>query len=330
MKRLRNRSFFLLDVALLPLAAYLSYVIRFEGTEWSGAVNATLIAYLLVTVPLKLAVLYAFGMYRRLWRYASVADLEVILAACGVSAVACAVVAGIFIPTLGVIPQRVPLSVLVLDSGLTTLFVAVPRFLARMRARRDRRINRTAGRPALIVGAGAAGGLIVRELLENSQLGIIPVGFVDDDPAKQGLRLHNVPVLGTIEDLDMVAAKRVVSDVIIAIPSAPGGVVREIVRRASETGLVTRTVPGLYEILSGEKSVSALRKVEIEDLLRREPIVTDLGAGARARDGRDGAGHRRRRLDRQRALPPARPARAGAHHRCWGTARTRSSTSCRS
>jgi FlaA1/EpsC-like NDP-sugar epimerase len=166
----------------------------------------------------------------------------------------------------------VPLSVLALDAGLTGVFVGLPRFFARLGARRA---HSKSARPALIVGAGAAGGLIARELLENSQLGIRPVGFVDDDPAKQGLRLHDVPVLGTLKDLPRVAESENVTDVIIAIPSAPGMTVRAVVRYASESGLVTRTVPGLYEILSGEKSVSALRKIEIHDLLRREPITTD-------------------------------------------------------
>jgi FlaA1/EpsC-like NDP-sugar epimerase len=275
MQRVRNRLFFLIDVLLLPLATYLSYVVRFEGTEWSADINTTLVAFLVATVPVKLAVLYERGMYRRLWRYASVADVELILSSCAISALLCGGVAVLILPLLSILPQRVPLSVLVLDAGLTTLFVAMPRFFARARLRRERRAGANGGRPAIIVGAGAAGGMIVRELLENSQLGLSPVGFVDDDPAKQGLSLHDVPVRGRISDLDRIAAEHDASDVIIAIPSAPGGIAREIVRRASAAGLTTRTVPGLYEILSGEKSVSALRKLEIQDLLRREPIVTD-------------------------------------------------------
>jgi FlaA1/EpsC-like NDP-sugar epimerase len=275
MHRVRNRLFFLIDLLLLPCATYVAYVARFEGTQWPPEAQRVLVGYVLASVPLKLLILYGSGMYRRLWRYASVADLELILGVGAVSGLLCAGVGGIILPALGIGAFRVPLSVLVLDAGFTTLVVAVPRFLARTRARRERRTRLAHGKPAIIVGAGAAGGLIVRELLENAQLGITPVGFVDDDPAKQGNRLHNLPVLGKIADLDKVAERRAATEVIVAIPSAPGRVVREIVRRASESGLATRTVPGLYEILSGEKSVSALRRIEIQDLLRREPIVTD-------------------------------------------------------
>jgi FlaA1/EpsC-like NDP-sugar epimerase len=275
MHRVRNRLFFLVDLLLLPVATYLAYLARFEGANWSRETQTVLIVFVLTIVPLKLLVLFSAGMYRRLWRYASVADLELVLGVGLVSGALAGVVGALVLPLLQIVPQRVPFSVLVLDAGFTTLFVAVPRFAARARARRERRLRSRGGKPAIIVGAGAAGHLIVRELLENPQLGITPVGYVDDDPAKQGLRLQSLPVLGKIADLDRIAEQRGVSEVIIAIPSAPGHVVREIVRRASGSGLSTRTVPGLYEILSGEKSVSALRRIEIQDLLRREPIVTD-------------------------------------------------------
>ena len=275
MHRVRNRIFFVIDLILLPVATYLAYVARFEGAQWSPQVNTTLVRFVVATLPIKLLILYGAGMYRRLWRYASIADLELVGIVCMISGVVCGILGAILLPAVGILSQRVPISVLVLDTGLGALMVAVPRFVARARARRERRGRREGGRSTIVVGAGAAGGLIVREMLENAQLGINPVGFVDDDPAKLGLRLHNVPVLGRIADLDRVAEKSQASDVIIAIPSAPGGVVRAIVRKAAESGLTTRTVPGLYEILSGEKSVSALRRIEIQDLLRREPIVTD-------------------------------------------------------
>ena len=273
MQRVRNRLFFFSDILLLPLAALLSYLIRFEGPNWSVDSGDALTGFILYGLPVKLLILYALGMYRRLWRYASVSDLELIARASALSGVVLMLLGAIVLPALGLIPQRVPLSVLVLDAGLTGLFVGLPRFIARLGARRSRVKG---ARPALIVGAGAAGGLIVRELLENAQLGIRPVGFIDDDPAKQGLRLHDVPVLGTLDDLSRVAERENVTDVIIAIPSAPGKTVRAVVRHASESGLIARTVPGVYEILSGEKSVSSLRKIEIQDLLRREAITTDV------------------------------------------------------
>jgi len=105
---------------------------------------------------------------------------------------------------------------------------------------------------------------------------MLPVALLDDDARKHYLRLHNVPVVGSVDQLDEVAKRLKAVEVIVAMPSAPGGTIRRIVRQASQAGLATRTVPGLYELLSGEKRVDALRQIEIQDLLRREPIKTDI------------------------------------------------------
>jgi FlaA1/EpsC-like NDP-sugar epimerase len=272
MRRVRNRIFFMSDLLLLPLAVVLAYLIRFEGANWDAMTGLGMTRFLIVSLPIKIAIMFSLGLYARLWRYASVTDLALIARATAISGLAIALVGGLILPALGIIPFRVPLSVLILDAGLTALFVGLPRFAARLSVRRARVEG---ARPAIIVGAGAAGGLIVRELLENTQLGITPVGILDDDPLKLGLRLHNIPVVGALSDLSKMSGRLGVADVIVAIPSAPGRVVRDVVRQASELRLVTRTVPGLYEILAGKKLVSALRGIEIHDLLRREPIVTD-------------------------------------------------------
>jgi FlaA1/EpsC-like NDP-sugar epimerase len=153
-------------------------------------------------------------------------------------------------------------------------------------ARRDRRSRRGDSRRAIVVGAGVAGGMIVRELVENPQLGMLPVAILDDDPSKHRLRLHNVPVVGALSKLQDVATAVAASDVVIAIPSAAGRIIRRVLREASAAGLTTRTVPGLYEILSGEKRVNALRQIEIQDLLRRDPIRTDIAQVASLVSGR--------------------------------------------
>ena len=272
MRRIRNRIFFLSDLLLLPVAAWLAYLIRFEGANWNTESGVILVRFVLIMLPVKLLILYALGMYGRLWRYASVTDLELIGRATLILGAVVTFFGALLLPALGILSQRVPLSVLILDAGLTGIFIGMPRFGARIRWRQARV---TGARPAIIVGAGAAGGLIVRELVENRQLGINPVGIVDDDPLKQRMRLHNVPVVGTLAELATVAARLNVEEVIVALPSAPGKLVREVVRQASENGLRTRTVPGLYEILGGQKLVSSLRAIEIDDLLRREPITTD-------------------------------------------------------
>jgi FlaA1/EpsC-like NDP-sugar epimerase len=272
---LRNRAFFALDVLLLPLCAVVAFAARFEDA-WPYYASATLRTFAITATCLKLLLLIRMGLYQRLWRYASVTDLEMLIGASAACAAVNALLGLLILPGFGLVPFRLSYAVLLLDSCLNAMVIALPRLTIRMLVRRDRRFPNDVYRRTIVVGAGVAGGMIVRELAANAQLGMVPVAVLDDDPRKQGLRLHNVPVIAALRELKRVAAALDASDVVIAMPSASGGTIREVVREARAAGLVTRTVPGLYEILSGEKRVSALRQIEIQDLLRREPIKTDL------------------------------------------------------
>jgi len=272
---IRNRAFFASDVVLLPACAIVAFLSRYEGI-WTSDVYALLRVFVLTTLPLKLVALYILGMYRRLWRYASVSDLERLVAGAAAIAVIDAVLGLFLLPFLHLTATRQSYAVLLLDTCLSALAIALPRLMARVLARRDRRSRRGDSRRAIVVGAGVAGGLIVQELAKNPQLGMHPVGVLDDDPAKLHLRLHGIPVIGPLSGLQKLSVQVGATDVVIAIPSASGRTIRGVLRQASEAGLTTRTVPGLYEILSGEKQVSSLRQIEIQDLLRRDPIRTDL------------------------------------------------------
>jgi FlaA1/EpsC-like NDP-sugar epimerase len=283
---LRNRAFFASDLVLLPLAAVVAFAARYDGGVWPAAVSHMLRAFVLTAVPIKLLLLVRLGLYRRLWRYASVTDLEMLIGVTAACAVVDAVVGVVGLRAIGVLPGRISYGVILLDSCLSAVALALPRLLVRVVARHQRRSRDDTFRRTIIVGAGVAGGMIVRELVENAQLGMAPVAILDDDPRKHGLRLHNVPVLGPLSALERVATAAAATDVVIAMPSATGRAVREVVRAARAAGLTTRTVPGLYEILSGEKRVNALRQIEIQDLLRREPIKTDLHQVASLARGR--------------------------------------------
>ena len=128
------------------------------------------------------------------------------------------------------------------------------------------------------MGAGDAGAMIVRELRNNPHLGLEPVGFLDDDLGKHDVKIHGVPVLGDRHAIPQVVAACNVSQVIIAMPAAPGAEIREIVRICDEAGVEARIIPGIYGLLDGSVSVNQLREVQIEDLLRREPVRTDISA----------------------------------------------------
>jgi len=135
-----------------------------------------------------------------------------------------------------------------------------------------RRRGSPSGQRVLIIGAGNAGRMIVREMQANPQLGLEPVGFIDDEPAKQRVKIQGLPVLGNRERIAEVVRNYKLSQAIIAMPTAPGKTIRHFVELCKEAGVETKTIPGIYELLSGQVSVNQVRDVEIEDLLRREPV----------------------------------------------------------
>ena len=276
MTNIRNRYLLLSDLLLLSAAPFVAYAIRFEGLAWTRADGNTAALYATLSVALKLAVFLPFGLYTRLWRHASIPDLAKILQAGAASSVGCAVLGWYALPALDLTPVRVPISVVILDSFLTVTAVAAPRLLIRALDTLHRFARPSGGRRVLIVGAGAAGEMILRELQTNPQLDLTPVGFIDDDPRKQNHRLNNVPVLGALSTIAAVIDRHAIDEIVIAMPTAPGRVVRSVVRAAADAHIPTRTVPALFEILSGRVRLSHLRKVEIQDLLRREPVRTDL------------------------------------------------------
>jgi FlaA1/EpsC-like NDP-sugar epimerase len=222
------------------------------------------------------------GLYRRLWRYASVQELLAVVWAVGLSST----LGGVFILVLWVWPGTTfvtgfPRSVIAIDAMLTLLLVGGIRFAARWQHETfsaAARLNSTKERQrrALIAGAGAAGAMAAREMLRNPQLGYHLVGFVDDDPDKQGLKIHNLPVLGSLSDLPLRVKQAQADEVLIAMPTAPGTVVRRIFESARNSGVQVRTLPGYYELIGGQVTVQRAREVRLEDLLRRPPTPLDL------------------------------------------------------
>jgi FlaA1/EpsC-like NDP-sugar epimerase len=282
---MRNRTYLAFDLLAGLAVVFLAFSARFDGLGWWPDLVWMAGLYAGIAIPLRLFVFWGVGLYGRLWSYASIADLEVAVVACCLGGIVSLGVG------LGLMPlvaaDRVPAGIVVIDATLTAATVTLSRLLQRVLTRR-RRAGRgktprqwgSAGAPAegrrvLIAGAGEAGGMIARELVENRQLDVAPIGYLDDDITKQGHRLHGIPVLGPISALESLVQRHKIEEVIIALPSARGRLIREIVQRSTDAGVQNRTVPGLYEILSGAKSVSALRPIQIEDLLRREPIETD-------------------------------------------------------
>ena len=276
---LRNRYLFASDLVLLAAAAYFSYVLRLEtfdlGVHWPGCL--LFIGLTLAIMPL---VFHRAGVYSRYWRYASVEELLLLAGAVTTAVVlvgAISLAAVQFLPGDWPLPRSIPLIFLLLALVAT----AGPRFALRLSARSTLR-NRSSGkengaRPqaVLIMGAGEAGAMIVRELRNNPHLGLEPVGFLDDDLGKHDVKIHGVPVLGDRNDIPEMVVAYKAKLVVIAMPTASGKTIREIIAICGKVGVATRIVPGLYELLGGAVSVQQLREVQIEDLLRRAPVQID-------------------------------------------------------
>jgi FlaA1/EpsC-like NDP-sugar epimerase len=284
--RVRNRYLLVLDAALLSVAGLFAFALRFEGFEWPPPYVSVALVFLAVSVPCRLLVFYGAGLYRRLWHQASISELEPVLAA-GLLGAAVSVVLGILVlPLIGLIPTRVPFSVAGFDALMTGAAIAVPRLTVRMVGSRHQRRRRSAGRATLIVGAGQAGQLTARELFAHAELELRPIGFVDDDRTKHGHVIQGLPVLGSLSSIAALVRSYDVTDVIIAMPAAPGTVVREVTRHTLAAGAKPRILPPISEILSGRIDARAVRQVEIQDLLRREPVHTDLAIARALVSGR--------------------------------------------
>ena len=276
---LRNRHLIVFDAISMVVAIGLAYSVRFEGLSWLVDGQGEVCAWSLgIAAPLRLIGFWSLGLYRRLWAFASVADLERVLAAALLGGAVSGVVGLVLLSGLGLTTQRMPISVVALDTLLMAVAMTAPRMSLRFLKRRLERRGGENNRPlALVVGAGAAGQMVARELAAQPRSGFRPVGFLDDDRSKQGLMLGDLRVLGTVADMPRLAMAMGVRHVIIAMPSASGRKLRNIMQLARSTGLDTRTVPSLHEQITGNTGIAALRELRIEDLLQREPIETDTG-----------------------------------------------------
>jgi FlaA1/EpsC-like NDP-sugar epimerase len=171
-----------------------------------------------------------------------------------------------------------PRSVAVIDWLLLLAFVAGTRLIARSMIERPGAASLIArGREVIIVGAGDAAQLVIREMLKAPALGYTPIGLIDDDPRKKNLRLHGIRVLGTTDDLRRILRDNPPDEVLIAIPSASGGTRQRVVEIAQDAGVPVKTLPGLYELISGDLNLTGqIRPVQVEDVLGREPVEVDV------------------------------------------------------
>ena len=265
----------LIDTSLIAAAWSLAFVLRFDDTI-PARYEELMWRSLAFVIAGKLLFFTASGMYSKLWRFVDARDFEAIVRAVVLSTFAMVGLFYLLPPSISADPPR---GVIAADFLLTMGLIAGSRFLVRTVKERPLRgqLSHRDAREILIVGAGNGGQLVAAELRRNPELRQIPVGFVDDDPRKQGMRMTGLKVLGPTDDLPRVLDDVEPDEVVIAIPSAPGVLRQKVVTACRRRSIPVRTLPTVFELLQGGGNVTRqLREVRVEDVLGREPVRVEI------------------------------------------------------
>jgi len=261
-----------LDVVALSIAYWVAWCLRFEFGIPDAAIHVALMTWPCVLVA-HLAAMTVYGIPRMAWRYVSMRDVLRVLIAVGTSSSLLVILR--LVRVLPATNNLIPLSVLAMDCVLGFVGLVGLRALWRVRsethARRKRSPRKNSDR-VLLIGAGEAGVMVAREIANRPDLGLMPVGFLDDDQRKAGTIIAGLPVLGTTTQIDLLARRFNVSRTLITIANASGSEIRRISEICRDAGLQTKIIPGLYEIVGDKMNLSRVRQVAIEDLLRRDPV----------------------------------------------------------
>jgi FlaA1/EpsC-like NDP-sugar epimerase len=276
-----------LDLAVLSIAYWLAFLFRFEFAIPRIGFNILLVnwPYVALIHYIGLAV---FGVPRLSWRYINMHDMQRVFTAVSCSTTVL-VVLRLVLPRFGESAVIIPFGVLAMHFVLSFLGLVGVRAAWRMRGEvQDRKKRETEGtrHRVLLIGAGEAGVLVAGEIAKRPDLGLHPVGFIDDDSLKIGTSIGGLRVLGTTSQVAEIAERKRVSRVLITIANASGQTIRRISDRCREAGLDTKIIPGVYEIVGERVNLSRIREVAIEDLLGREPVQLDediVGASIRSR-----------------------------------------------
>ncbi len=264
----RRALAFLHDLAAAALAWMLAFWLRFN-LDVPADYEAVLLDRLPWVLVVHAAAFWALGLYRGLWRFASLPDLKRILVAVGLAALA--VPAALGMARLGF---AVPRTVYVLAPLLLVLFMSGSRIAYRAwKEGQLGSLSKPGARPVIVLGAGVAGASLIKELAASRDWRV--VGLLDDDPRKKGGEILGVKVLGALDGVGAAAERLGVAQAVIAMPGASHGARKRALDLCAQAGIAVMTVPALSDIVAGKVSVSALRRIELDDLLGRDPIELD-------------------------------------------------------
>ena len=264
----------LVDAIIITLSGPMAIYIRYNGYFADRAIEfiEEIFRYLPLNIVISLVVFGVCRLYQGIWKYASASDLVNIIVACLLSTVSQTV--GMTILKLE-FPRSYPFLYFVILTGGVSVFRFMYRILGYIQSRKEG-MSRTGKRNTMIVGAGEAGYTLLKELQNSRFIDQHVCCLVDDDPGKHGKYLRGVLVAGSRYDICRLADESDIDEIMIAIPSAPHAVVQEILDICNQTSCKLKVLPGIYQLVNGEVSVSKLRNVEIEDLLGRDPVDTQV------------------------------------------------------
>ena len=273
---LNNRHFFVLDAIIFSITPLLSMILRLDYFVALKQYEHGLIVATVVFSLVKLVIFVSCGFYKRYWKYASIDELIEIAALTAAAVIIETIILSVIQYVTELPLYFVPRSLPLLDGILSFILVGGIRFSIRAIERRNQQKKSFHKRDrVLIVGAGNSGVSILQEMQRNPKLGFNPVALIDDDPKKLNFNIRGIPVVGNRYQIPEIVAAHNIRQVVIAMPTASGRVIREIVDVCQALGIKTNTMPGIYEILNNSVKPNSVREVNIEDLLRREPIQTD-------------------------------------------------------
>lgn len=259
------------DFLTAVISFYLAYYWRFDGAI-PGMYYESFARLWLIYGFIKLAVFFMTGIYRRVWRYAVARDL-IYLAGTVFGSILLLIAAGFYLQV------SVPRSIFIFTCMLDIMVTGGIRVIPKLKKEKGKSFyNGGDLKRLLVIGAGDAGVLVVKELFRQENPTMVPVGFIDDDEDKKNLKILGLPVLGTREMLNSIVQEHSIQEVLIAMPSAPGHVIRDIYESCRKINVSVRTLPRMYDIINGQISVDLIREVKLEDLLGREPVQLDMKA----------------------------------------------------
>lgn len=254
------------DIILVNIAIYMALLLRFDGKivlEYKDMYYSTFVVLTLI----KIVVYGVLGLYSSLWRYASIDELIQVFFATAIETALCYLYGEFF----GV---RLPRSVYIMSWFITFIFIGGSRLSYRILRRLNNfvRNDKTDKARVMVIGAGEAGSMVIKELQKHDELNGIPVAIIDDDIHKQKSNIHGIPVLGGRGKIKEISSKHGIDEIIIALPSIPKSELRKIVDICKDTKCKLKILPGVYEIIDEKVSLKRIRDVNIEDLLGRDEV----------------------------------------------------------